>query len=275
MEFRRLTTLGSLVTVVVLLLVGCATQTGSSTSADAAASKSAQSAASSTPKVGGSAAVTTQPAPQQVYFADAQGKPFANDSSISLPTGSPPGGRLYPHAQDPKATIYVTIDGTVPTADNHWALFKPGESGRFISSLDQKTRTYRIAAIDEGSSKGAPAPVSTVIVNWKDEGNPVVNAPQFVVDGSNVAPGASISLPVGGDGNAKGRLSLTCNYLGATVYLTKDGTDPSPKNFWKSDICDGTYVFSADAFTATYKAMAVLRGSESPITTVTVTWTAP
>ncbi|WP_455383101.1 hypothetical protein [Salinispira pacifica] len=256
------------------LLSGCAGGPASTGEAAAASStKSSQQDASAAQPTGQTPEKpAAAPAGPAVYFVDGLGKRIAPDAAVSLPTGAPPVGRLYPRSDDAGAKIYVTVDGTIPTESNNWAAFTGGSSDRYISSLEAKNRTYRIAAVD--GSKGS-GPIGTYVVTWFDEEKPAIEPPRFVAGGTQLPAGASVTLPTGGETDPAGRLSVTCNYLGATLFITRDGSDPSPKNFWKSDVCDGTYIFSANAFTTSYKVMAVLRGTESGITSVTVTWKSP
>ncbi len=262
---------------VIALVAACAggPVSESASNAVAAPATTTQPAADSTPAAGSASAIESktavQPAGPTSYFVDAQGTRVPAEGTVTLPTGAPPSGRIFPRSDDGAAVIYVTVDGTIPTEYNNWTVFKSAETGRYISSLEAKPRTYRIVAVDPAKGSG---PVSTYLVNWTDEKNPKLDAPSFEANGNRIAPGGEVTLPTGGESNPAGRLSVTCNYLGATLYITNDGSQPSPKNFWKSEICDGTYIFASNGFTASYKAMAVLRGSQSQVTEVKVTWKA-
>lgn len=254
------------------LIYACAGGPAPAKPAPTANSPGPAAQAGTEPKTAASASSPgTQPSGPAAYFVDAQGARVPADRTVNLPTGAPPAGRIFPRSDDASAVIYVTIDSTIPTETNNWAVFKTGETGRYISSLEAKSRTYRIVA---GNTAKGTGPVSTYVVNWTDEDKPQLAAPRFEANGTQIAPGKDVTLPTGGDSNPAGRLAVTCNYLGATLYITNDGSEPSPKNFWKSDICDGTYIFASNAFTASYKVMAVLRSSQSPVTEVKVTWKA-
>lgn len=269
---RILTPSGAVLAAAITLLAGCAgvPSAPAAESAQAATQAGSGSQAAQSSTDASSFAPSQQLSGPSAWFVDAKGdRVNGQDTAVTLPTGAPPSGRLFPRSDATQATLFVTIDGTVPTADNNWASFKPGETHRYISSLEAKTRTYRIVAMTDSGSAG---PVSTCVVSWSDEQKPALEPPRFVAGGKELAPAAAVTLPTGGDKNRTGRLSLTCNYLGATLYITNDGSDPSPKNFWKSGICDGTYIYSANAFTATYKAIAVLRGSQSGVTEAKVSW---
>lgn len=250
-------------------------QTTAGTSTPAAAAQSPASATS--PEVTKVAPAAASPQ-FQAGFSGADGKAIANGAEVSLPTGAPPEGRIYPGSNESGATVYVTIDGTVPTDKNFWQAFKPGTGPDYISSMDAKTRLYRAVAYKADQTSR----VATLVVTWFDQQNPTLVAPGFAVpktdspDGprQDVAAGGRISLPLNGDTTAEGRLYITCNYAGATIYITRDGSDPGPKNSWQSGICDGTYIYSLDPGETTYKVMATLRGSQSPVATLNVTWKA-
>ena len=75
------------------------------------------------------------------------------------------------------------------------------------------------------------------------------------------------------DGNEpSARLEISCSYSAATVYITRDGSDPSVDNSWRSQLCGGTYIWSPGPTGAEYRVIAVWQGEQSPVASVTVEW---
>ena len=253
-----------------LALAGCATTEEEATPPqqmpqDDGAGESAESAAEPAAEAEQEPAEPTGP---EAAFMDSDGRNLDDGASITLPTGAPPHGRVYLWSSDPTAVAYVTRDGSIPTEGNYWVGEFPADGSRPLSSSVETARVYRLIVVAEDGQ----SPVVTLRVNWQHEESPALDPPEFVVDDEPV--GRSATLPVGGRDATEGRLRIRSSYLGATIFVTNDGSDPSPENYWRTGLSDGFYVFATDEFSTTYKAVATLRGSMSPIATTEITWTA-
>lgn len=208
-----------------------------------------------------------EPSGPQAAFVGPGGEKLADGASITLPTGAPPDGRIYLWSSDADALGFVTRDGSIPTAENYWVGDIRVDGSRPISSTVETARIYRLMIV----SGEEQSPVTTVRVNWQHQESPRIDQPEFVVGDDPVR--GSVSLPVGGRDEPDGRLYIRSSYLGATIYVTNDGSDPSPENYWRTGLSDGFYVFATDEFATTYKAIAVLRDSTSPTASLSVEWT--
>jgi hypothetical protein len=208
----------------------------------------------------------TQPA-LEAAFVDQEGNELADGATVTLPTGAPPSGRIYPWSSDPGALAYVTRDGSIPTRDNYWVGELAVAGSQPISSVVEVARIYRLLAVtDEAESD-----VVTLRVNWQHEESPDLNAPEFSVRGQVVS--GSVSLPVGGEEDPEGRLYIGSAYLGSTIYVTNDGSQPTADNYWRDGLSEGFYIYATDSFETTYRAVAVLRDVVSPVGSLTVDWT--
>ncbi len=199
-------------------------------------------------------------------FRTAAGTEFRTETIVTLPTGGPPSGRLVPASSRSDVTLYVTRDGSVPSAANNWdGPIDPLEP-RAISRPLEGVASYRIVA--ELDAEYSPPFTLTVI--WEHEEDPQVDGPVFSVNGQEVS--GSVSIPVSDGANPAARLAVACTYVSSMLYITRDGTDPSVDNFWRSQPCDGTYIWSPEPTAAEYRALSVWRGVGGPIVSLDVEW---
>ncbi len=204
--------------------------------------------------------------PGVASFRTADGTGFRTETIVTLPTGGPPAGRLVPTSSRDDVTLYVTRDGSVPSAANNWDGPIDPRAPRPISRPLEGVASYRIvAALDGGYSEPF-----TLTVIWEHEDDPDVGAPVFTVNGREVS--GSVTIPVSGGDNPANRLEITCTYLSSMLYITRDGTQPSVDNFWRSQPCEGTYIWSPDPTSAEYRAITVWRGVGSPVASLDVEW---
>lgn len=200
-------------------------------------------------------------------FALPDGSAAAESASVSLATGGGSGGRLIPQSSDSGVLLYMTRDGSVPSADNNWGgPIDPGNPP-VVTRQSEGSGVYKlVAALD-----GEYSEVFTVFVTWVHEADPAIDAPEFTVGGRAVS--GAVEIPVSDGTVEENRLYISTNYTGATLYITRDGTDPTTESFWKSQVADGTYLFSPEPTTAAYRAMAVWQGVQSSIAALDVAWT--
>ena len=217
-------------------------------------------------------AVQVEPAPGPLDadgvagFATADGSTFENGELVTLTTGGSDSGRLMPTSTNPDVVLYITRDGSVPSSQNNWGGPISPASPPEITRVLEGTAVYRVIAELDGEYS---APVTLNVV-WRHEENPTVAAPRFAVDDRTVS--GSVELPTSDGSTAEGRLEIQCDYLAATLYITRDGSAPSPDNFWKTQLCDGTYIYSPDPTAAEYRVVAVWQGVSSPVASLDVTW---
>lgn len=210
-----------------------------------------------------------EPSGPQAAFIDPDGDKLDDGASVTLPTGAPPEGRIYLWSSDAEAVGFVTRDGSIPTTENYWVGGIQIDGSRPISSTVETARIYRFMVV----SGEEQSPVTTVRVNWQHQESPAIDEPEFVVGEDPVR--GSVTIPVGGRDTPEGRLYIRSSYLGATIYVTNDGSDPSPDNYWRTGLSDGFYVYATDEFETTYKAIAVFREYTSPTASLSVAWVKP
>jgi hypothetical protein len=201
-----------------------------------------------------------------VRFRGGDGTEFRPDTIVTLPTGGPPRGRLIPASTLDDVSLYVTRDGTVPSAANNWGGPIDPRDPRPISRPFEGVVSYRVVA----GLDGAYSEPFTLTVIWQDESDPVVERPEYFVDGLPVAGQATIRVSAGDDASA--RLAIACGYTSATLYITRDGSPPSSDNHWRSQPCEGTYLWSPESTLADYRAIAVWNGVRSPAASLRVEW---
>lgn len=199
-------------------------------------------------------------------FKAADGTTFTSETIVTLPTGGPPAGRLLPAGSNPDVTLYVTRDGSVPSADNNWGGAIDPANPRPISRALEGVASYRVVA----ELDGATSDPFTLTVKWKNEESPDVKAPVFSANGRTLS--GSVTIPVSDGSEPAGRLVITCDYAAATLFITRDGSDPTVDNFWKSQVADGTYLFSPEPTAAEYRVIALWQGVTSPVASLNVEW---
>jgi hypothetical protein len=200
------------------------------------------------------------------YFTTGSGEELGSGSSVSLTTGGSETGRLVPASSNPEVTLYMTRDGSVPSAENNWAGEIDPAAPPLVTRRTEGTGTYKLVA----ELNGAYSDVTTVYVTWTHESDPVLAAPVFEVDGREVS--GSVEIPVSDGSTADGRLYIRSSYISATLYINRDGTDPTPDAFWRSQTADGTYLYSPEPTQASYRVIAVWQGASSPVAKLDVTW---
>ena len=199
-------------------------------------------------------------------FVTRTGGTFTNGQIVDLPTGGPAAGQLIPTSTRSDVTLYITRDGSVPSASNNWGGPIAAGETRVISRPLEGASTYRaIAELD-----GEYSDPFTLVVVWSHEEEIELAAPEFLVNGSAVS--GSIRLQVSDGTDADNRLEIASEYGAATLYITRDGTEPSVDNFWQSQLADGTYIFSPGATLAEYRVTAIWQGNQSPVQSLTVEW---
>ncbi len=201
-----------------------------------------------------------------IWFAAADGTRFESGTQVTLPTGGPASGRLVPKSADPDVTLFVTRDGSVPTPENNWGgPIDPRDPFVITRSLEGPA-TYRLVAVSDGVI-GEPVQLA---VNWRHEESPRLSTPAFTVGGRTVS--GSIDIPVSDGSDVGTRLAISCDYSIATLYITRDGSAPSEQNYWRSQICDGTFIWSPEPTAAEYRVTAVWQGARSPVAALNVEW---
>jgi len=210
-------------------------------------------------------------------FETGAGAPVAASGSISLATGGADTGRLIPASSDPSVTlyltrdgsvpsVYLTRDGSVPSVANNWGGPVNPANPPLITRQLEGTGTYRVVAEREGIY----SEVVMVFVTWQHEESPSVVLPTFEVAGRSVSGSVELGVSDGSDEDL--RLYIGSNYVAATLYISRDGSDPTPENYWQSQIADGTYLFSAEPTAASYRVIAVWQSVVSPVAALDVAW---
>ena len=199
-------------------------------------------------------------------FSAADGTLFRTETIVTLATGGPPQGRLVPTSSRDDITLYVTRDGSVPSASNNWGGPIDPRNPRPVSRPLEGVASYRIVA----ELEGAYSEPFTITVIWRHEESPDVGPPAFSVGGQLVSGSISVAVSDGSDPQA--RLAISCRYTSAMLYLTRDGSDPSVDNYWRAQPCEGTYIWSPEPTGAEYRVIALWHGVRSPISTITVDW---
>jgi hypothetical protein len=212
----------------------------------------------------------TAPGPLEVQgiagFVTSDNQAFADGDLVTLYTGGSVRGRLSPASTNPDVVLYVTRDGSVPSAENNWGGAIDPERPPVITRALEGTAVYRVVAeLNEEYSDPF-----TLNVVWQHEEDPEVALPEFLVDGNPVT--GSVELPVSDGSDAAGRLEISCEYLAATLYITRDGSDPSPDNYWKTQLCEGTYIYSPEPTAAQYRVIAIWQGAQSDVASLDVEW---
>jgi hypothetical protein len=200
-----------------------------------------------------------------VGFVDATGREFENGATVTLPTGGPPEGRVIPQT-DEDLTMYVTRDGSEPGPDNNWGGAIAADEQVPISRALEGAATYAVI----GEADGELTEPVTINVIWQHEEEPDLDRPEFSVDGSTV--GRNVELPVTDGSDPAGQLMIDCNYVAATLYITRDGSEPSADNYWQTQSCLGTFIWAPEPTAAEYRVVAVWQGVSSPVATVNVEW---
>jgi hypothetical protein len=201
-----------------------------------------------------------------VEFRTAAGTVLATTGTVTLPTGGPPSGTVVPTSRRTDVTLFLTRDGSVPSETNNWGGgFTPDRPLTITRQLEGVT-VYRLIAAAEGFTSDP----LTVTVSWKHEENVELPVPRFVVSGSPVI--GSVELPVSDGTVPSARLVVESEYSAATIYVTRDGSTPSPDNYWYSGIADGTYIWAPETTVGDYRAVAVWQGSTSPVAALRVEW---
>jgi len=199
-------------------------------------------------------------------FETGTGAAVAASGSISLATGGADTGRLIPASSDPSVTLYLTRDGSVPSVANNWGGPVNPANPPLITRQLEGTGTYRVVAEREGIY----SEVVMVFVTWQHEESPSVVLPTFEVAGRSVSGSVELGVSDGSDEDL--RLYIGSNYVAATLYISRDGSDPTPENYWQSQIADGTYLFSAEPTAASYRVIAVWQSVVSPVAALDVAW---
>lgn len=199
-------------------------------------------------------------------FRSADGTTFRSETIVTLPTGGPPEGQLLPTSTSDEVTLYVTRDGSVPSAENNWGGPIDPESPPPISRPLEGVASYRVVAELDGEYSEP----FTLTVNWEHESSPDLQAPTFLVDGSVVS--GSVTIPVSRGDDPQSRLQISCEYEASTLYITRDGSEPSADNYWETQTCQGTYLWSPEPTAAEYRVVAVWQGTRSPVASLSVEW---
>lgn len=250
--------------VLILIFAGCASQEPVETEMEESAPAETEAEVVETPVVVEEPSVLDEAGIAGFELFD--GSTVADMATISLATGGGSAGRLIPVSTDDSVTLYVTRDGSVPTSSNNWGGPVDPANPPVISRQLEGSGVYKVVAELDGDYSH----VFTIYVSWSHEESPSLGAPIFMVDGREVS--GSVEIPVSDGSDAQRRLYISSNYTAATLFITRDGTDPTPGSFWKSQIADGTYVFSPEPTAAAYRAIAVWQGVQSDVAALDVTW---
>lgn len=204
--------------------------------------------------------------PRVAAFETAAGARLEPLSIVTLPTGGPPEGRLLPTSTNPDATLYVTRDGSVPSAENNWGGPIDPANPRAISRPLEGTTSYRVVA----ELNGEYSEPFTVTIVWEHEESPDVSAPVFLLDGEEVR--GSVEIPVSDGTDRSRRLEISCGYDAATLYLTRDGSTPTVDDYWETQTCAGTVIWAPEPTRSLYRVIAVWQGVSSPVASLDVRW---
>lgn len=215
------------------------------------------------PEESAEAAEETAP---EVLFATGDGTQLTNGQTVRLATGGGPAGRLIPQADNNEATLYVTRDGSIPSPENSWSGPVDPADPPLISATLEGAATYAVVAVTE---EGSSDPFLVRVI-WEHEEDPQLDAPTFLIDGGTAR--GSVTIPVSDGSDPARRLEIGCDYAAATLYITRDGSEPGPDNFWQTQTCDGTYIWSPEPTNADYRVVAVWQGARSPVASLSVSW---
>lgn len=278
-----------LLVVFVVLLAGCVTQesTEPETPAEETAVEPISEEASAPEATAEAADVTEEPQepaepanpladPDVVYFQDGTGARIEAGATVVMPIGGPPAGRLLVGSSSEQVTLYLTRDATIPSASNNWegAIDPPAaanEGGPPVISSQRETITeYRAVAFYEGEY----SEVVSVTIQWQAEEDPDLGPPRFVLDGNEVS--ATVQVPAASEEPVaeSSRVYIESDYAAAELFITIDGSDPTPESFeYSREISLGTYVFSVEPGTTEYRVIARLGETISDVASITVEWT--
>jgi hypothetical protein len=206
--------------------------------------------------------------PLSAQFVTGDGTELVNGQTVRLATGGGPSGRLFPESTNTEATLYVTRDGSIPSESNNWSGPIDPTDPPLISATLEGAATYAVVAV---SDKATSDPFSVRVI-WEHEENPELSTPTFMVDGRTVS--GSISIPLSDGADPAAQLAISCDYAAATLYITRDGSEPDADNYWKTQRCDGTFIWSPEATSADYRVVAVWQGAASPVAALSVDWEA-
>ena len=199
-------------------------------------------------------------------FVTGDGASVGLSDSITLSTGGAASGQLSPASSDPQVTLYMTRDGSVPSADNNWGGPVAPGNPPMITRQQEGSGVYKVVAeLDDAYSE-----VFTVFVTWTHEASLEVAAPVFEFAGRQIT--GSVEIPISDGTDEDLRLYISNEYTAAMLYITRDGSDPTPETFWKSQVADGTYLFSPEPTAAAYRVIAVWQDSVSPVASLDVSW---
>ncbi len=249
--------------VLVLAVVGCASQDEAPPTDEDVAAKEAMPVE---PAEQEAAEPDALDEPGIAAFETADGTIFETNTIVELPTGGPPSGRLVPVSSSDEATLYVTRDGSLPSADNNWGGPIDPEDPPEISRPLEGVASYRVVAEIDGRLSEA----FTLTVDWQHEESPDMVEPTFFVGGREVS--GSVSIPVSDQTDPDAQLHISCRYASAMLYITRDGSEPSVDNNWEAGRCDGTYLWSPEPTAADYRVVAVWQGVQSPVASLRVEW---
>jgi hypothetical protein len=174
-------------------------------------------------------------------------------ATVAAPTFNPNGGTHNDSVEvtisttTPGATIYYTMDGTSPTVDDGIE-YDPD----LPLELDETT-TVKAFAVNAGDTDSTIASATFTIVD---------TTPAITV-------AAPVFNPPAGTFNDTVQVAITCPTVGATIYYTTDGTDPTVDN---GDIYDPDFPLD---FTQTtmLKAFAVKDSDDTDSTITSGTYT--
>ena len=105
---------------------------------------------------------------------------------------------------------------------------------------------------------------------WEHEESPDLARPDLPRRGREVS--GSVTIPVSDGTDPAARLEISCGYAAAMLYITRDGSEPSVDNYWESQRCEGTYLWSPEPTAAEYRVLAVWQGVQSPVASLSVEW---
>jgi hypothetical protein len=257
-------------TVLVILIAGCASQQeapeGEEAEEPATEQATQQEPTQATEEQAAEPSILAQPG--IAGFQTQAGAAFESQTMVTLPTGGPPEGRLIPTSSSDDVTLYVTRDGSVPSADNNWGGPIDPRNPQLISRPLEGVASYRVVAEYEG---GYSEPFTLTVI-WEHEESPQLPAPVFVVDGREVS--GSITIPVSQGEDPAAQLQISCAYAAATLYIARDGSEPTVDEYWRSQTCQGTYIWSPEPTVAHYRVIAVWQGERSPVASLNVEWVA-